>query len=186
MAWQGGRGVDHQVEEINWKPQRCPIWPFSLTFSFTFLFPHLSWSEQSRPFSFKISSALNKSANFWLYAMCNPCFWWPAFTLIRCACQNENNLKRFGRNRIVTLSIWIKTRLSISGVLARTKTTSNALDASKLQSSVALVAEQHAGVLKCLYSDFEESNRFGELSQLESPWGKSSKIKTYVLRSGWS
>ena len=33
-----------------------------------------------------------------------------------------------------------------AGVLARTKTTTNALDASKLQSSVALVAQQHAGV----------------------------------------
>ena len=66
-------------------------------------FFNLSWSEQSRPFSFKISSALNKSANFWLYAMCNPCFWWPAFTLIRCACQNENNLKRFGREQTAIL-----------------------------------------------------------------------------------
>ena len=33
----------------------------------------------------------------------------------------------------------------VAGVLASTKTTSNALDASKLQSSVALVAQQHAG-----------------------------------------
>ena len=47
---------------------------------------------------------------------------------------------------IVVAGVLIK-KVVVTGVLARTKTSSNALDASKLQSSVALVAQQHAGVM---------------------------------------
>ena len=52
-----------------------------------------------------------------------------------------------------------------AGVLARTKTTSNALDPSKLQSSVALVAQQQAGPLNRV----EQIKKFRNLRYLKAP-----------------
>ena len=62
--------------------------------------------------------------------------------------------------KLLEVLFWKWDIVNKAGVLARTKTSSNALDATKLQSSVALLAQQQAGAVFHSWQEFDGNQQF--------------------------